>query len=90
MQSMDLNAYLTQPDAPSVSELRQRMKSLGYDVKSDAQVRQWRGRYQGRIPSPKNCVGLELATGNAVPRTEFYPDDWRLIWPELAEEGSHA
>jgi DNA-binding transcriptional regulator YdaS (Cro superfamily) len=65
------------------------MVSLGYDVKSDAQIRQWRHGYSGRIPSPENCVGLELATNNQVTRRDLRPDDWQLIWPEL-REGEHA
>jgi hypothetical protein len=81
---MDLDQYLSAPDAPTVAQLRKRMCDLGYPVKSDAQIRQWRNRYQGRKPDPKNCVGLELATGGKVPRTTFYPDDWKEVWPELA------
>ncbi|MDO3524521.1 YdaS family helix-turn-helix protein [Ralstonia pseudosolanacearum] len=59
------------------------MLSLGYSVKSDAQIRQWRHGYAGRRPDPENCVGLELATGGAVTRKEMRPDDWQLIWPEF-------
>ena len=61
------------------------MRELGYIVKSDAQIRQWRHGYGGRKPDPENSVGLEKATDGAVPRSEFYPDDWQLIWPELNE-----
>ena len=88
---MDLNSYLSLPASPSVPELRRRMVELGYDVKSDAQIRQWQHRYQGRVPSPENSVGLERATGGLVTRRDSRPDDWHLIWPELAEkEGAHA
>ncbi len=59
---MDLNKYLSSNGAPSVSELRQALVALGYDVKSNAQIRQWRKAYQGRRPSPENCAGLEQVT----------------------------
>jgi DNA-binding transcriptional regulator YdaS (Cro superfamily) len=84
MAFMDLDQYLSQPNAPTVAELRRRMIALGYRVKSDAQIRQWRHRYADRLPSPENCVGLERATGGAVSRKTFR-DDWHLIWPELAQ-----
>ncbi|MGN5479495.1 hypothetical protein ACTMU2_29135 [Cupriavidus basilensis] len=80
---MDLDTYLSQVGALTVSQLRARMASLGYKVKSDAQPRQWRHRYSGRLPSPENCRGLELATGGVVTRQAMRPDDWHLIWPEL-------
>lgn len=80
---MDLNSYLSSPGAPSVAQLRARMVELGYDVKSDAQIRQWRTRYKGRVPTPEYCVGLERASGGAVSRQDMR-DDWARIWPELA------
>lgn len=83
---MDLDTYLSQPGAPTVSQLRERMRAHGYAVKSDAQIRQWRHSYAGRKPDPENSVGIELATEGAVLRTVFYPDDWHLIWPELQNE----
>lgn len=92
---MDLNSYLSSPDAPTVAQLRARMVELGYDVKSDAQIRQWRTRYKGRVPTPEYCVGLELASAGAILR-QHMRDDWQRIWPELADpapaqqEPSHA
>lgn len=83
---MDLNTYLSLPDAPTVSELRQRMAKHGYFVRSDAQIRQWQHRYNRRVPSPENCVGLELATDGLVTRKDSRPDDWHLIWPELNDK----
>ncbi|MFA1686540.1 hypothetical protein ACDY99_23910 [Achromobacter dolens] len=80
---MDLNSYLSSPGAPTVAQLRARMVELGYDVKSDAQIRQWRIRYKGRVPTPEYCVGLERASGGAVSRQDMR-DDWARIWPELA------
>lgn len=36
--------------------------------------------------SPARCVSIEQATVGAVTRQELRPDDWNLIWPELAEK----
>jgi DNA-binding transcriptional regulator YdaS (Cro superfamily) len=80
---MDLDQFLSAPDAPTISQLRKRMEELGYPIKSNAQLRQWRHKYSGRLPSPENCVGLELATEGKVRREESRPDDWWKIWPEL-------
>ncbi|WP_224099611.1 helix-turn-helix domain-containing protein [Paraburkholderia caribensis] len=82
---MDLDQYLSMPGAPTVAQLRQRMCDLGYPVKSDAQIRQWRRRFNGRKPDPRNSVGIEKATEGKVSRITFYPDDWQTVWPELAE-----
>lgn len=30
------------------------------------------------------CAEFERATNGAVTRRDLRPDDWRLIWPELA------
>jgi DNA-binding transcriptional regulator YdaS (Cro superfamily) len=80
---MKLDEYLTSPGAPSMTELRLKMRALGYAVKSNAQIRQWRYGYEDRGPSPENCVGIELATEGAVSRKELRPHDWWLLWPEL-------
>lgn len=80
---MTLDQYLSSPGALSVTELRLRMASLGYPIKSNAQLRQWRHGYADRAPSPENCVGLELATDGAITRKDLRPDDWWLLWPEL-------
>lgn len=76
--SMNLSDYFKLPDAMSVGELA---KSIG--VKSEVQVRQWQHGYGGRIPSPENCVSIEVATGGLVTRRDLRPRDWHLIWPEL-------
>lgn len=80
---MDLDQFLSAPGAPSISELRKRMERLGYPIKSNAQLRQWRHKYSGRVPNPENCVGIERATNGAVRREDLRPDDWWKIWPEL-------
>jgi len=87
---MDLDEYLSQPDALSVTELRVRLVALGYNVKSDAQIRQWRYRYNKRLPSPENCAGLEIVTGKQVIRQHLRPDDWPRIWPELVGQSEAA
>jgi DNA-binding transcriptional regulator YdaS (Cro superfamily) len=59
------------------------MQSLGYEVKSNAQIRQWRHQYAGRGPNDENCTGLELATDGAITREELRPNNWHRIWPEI-------
>lgn len=34
---------------------------------------------------PETCAAIERATAGAVTRQDLRPDDWRDIWPELAE-----
>jgi len=33
----------------------------------------------------ERCPAIERATNGAVRRQDLRPDDWHLIWPELAE-----
>ncbi|WP_303678259.1 transcriptional regulator [Ralstonia mannitolilytica] len=82
---MNLDQYLSSDGALSVAQLRERMQSLGYEVKSDAQIRQWRHGYGGRRPDPKNCIGIERATNRVVTRKDLRPDDWQQIWPDWRE-----
>ena len=51
-------------------------------------VSQWRKR--GTPIRAEFCAAIERATGGAVTRKELRPDDWRLIWPELAEQEKTA
>jgi len=39
-----------------------------------------------KIPADR-CAAIELATDGAVTRRDLRPDDWHLIWPELAAAG---
>ena len=78
---MTLDEYLKEPDALSVREL---CAAIG--VTHVAQVTQWRHGYNGRLPSPANCVAIERATGGRVRRQDLR-DDWRDIWPELIDAG---
>lgn len=32
------------------------------------------------------CVQIEQATNGQVTRKDLRPDDWHLIWPELAQQ----
>lgn len=41
--------------------------------------------YGHKHPSPSVAAGIERATEGAVTRQQLRPDDWPLIWPELAE-----
>lgn len=39
-----------------------------------------------RRPVPvERCAAIERATAGAVTRRDLRPDDWHLIWPELAD-----
>lgn len=42
---------------------------------------------------PVYCARIEAALSGRVTRQQLRPDDWRIVWPELAavsEEPSHA
>lgn len=87
---MNLIDYIVSPGSLTIPQLRERI-----GAKSDAQVRQWVHRYAGRRPGPVYCQAIERATGGAVTRRDLRPDDWHLIWPELAatpaqQEVSHG
>ena len=73
----------------SAAEIRQRMNELGANVKDDAQIRQWAAEPKEgrpvRRPTPANCLYLERATYGKVTRQSMRPDDYRAIWPELAD-----
>ncbi len=34
----------------------------------------------------ERCVAIEMATKGAVTRKDLRPNDWHLIWPELAAD----
>lgn len=82
---MTLNEYLGAGGSLTVSQLRERIGAL-----SDAQIRQWQHGYGDRKPSPANCVAIERATEGVVTRQDLRPDDWRDIWPELANPKAEA
>lgn len=51
---------------------------------SQSVISNWRAR--GTTPEAIHCVAIERATSGAVTRRDLRPDDWHLIWPELAEQ----
>lgn len=48
-----------------------------------AAVSHWATGYRN-VPV-EYCARLEAATGGAVTRQSLRPNDWHLIWPELAD-----
>lgn len=45
----------------------------------------------GNRPVPVHrCASIVAATGGAVTRQALRPDDWHLIWPELATPARKA
>ena len=40
---------------------------------------------RGGTPTPANCLAIERATDGAITRKDLRPDDFWLIWPDLAE-----
>ena len=53
-------------------------------AKSHLQVRQWQHGYANRKPGPAYCIAIERVTNGEVARSDLRPDDFHLIWPELA------
>lgn len=51
-------------------------------------VSNWRAR--GTTPDAMHCVAIERATDGVVTRRDLRPDDWHLIWPELAKPARKA
>lgn len=49
--------------------------------KHKATINEWR---KAGIPVPY-CAGVEEECGAEFTRRDFRPDDWHLIWPELAD-----
>ncbi len=45
-------------------------------------VSNWRAR--GTTPDAIHCVTIERVTAGVVSRRDLRPEDWHLIWPELA------
>lgn len=46
-------------------------------------VSNWRRR--GSTIPAEHCSTIERLTGGAVTRNALRPDDWKKIWPELAQ-----
>ena len=77
---MDLKTYISKSPRGTASGLA---KALSISPSYLSQMA------SGLAPiSPERSVAIEQATAGAVSRRELRPDDWRRIWPEMAEEAS--
>jgi DNA-binding transcriptional regulator YdaS (Cro superfamily) len=75
---MNLTTYLEQTRSSTALA-----KAIGV---SPVMVSLWK---TGARPVPiERCVAIEQATGGAVTRRDLRPDDWHLIWPELAQKAA--
>lgn len=79
---MNLDQYLSRPDAPSVVAFA---AAIGDRLHSD-QVRAWRYGHGGRKPAPHNCAAIERASEGLVTCEELRPDlSWHRVrdksWP---------
>ncbi|WP_081262281.1 transcriptional regulator [Ralstonia solanacearum] len=73
---MTLSDYLKSQPRGAVLALAKAIGANAPDVSS------WSS---GRRSAPIiHCVAIERITDGAVTRKELRPDDWYLIWPELA------
>lgn len=59
------------------------LSELTGTVVTQQRIRNWLAR-GSRVPA-EYCAAIEQVTGGAVSRRDMRPDDWYLIWPELAE-----
>jgi DNA-binding transcriptional regulator YdaS (Cro superfamily) len=76
---MDIDTYLR-------SGVETAVNLAGRIGVTPAFVSHWR---TGLRPIPlERCAAIEQATGGLVTRQELRPDDWHLIWPELAERAA--
>ena len=55
---------------------------------SKGAVSQWKDEDR-RVPAA-HCVAIEQHTKGAITRRDLRPDDWHLIWPELAKPARKA
>lgn len=74
---MKLNEYLDK------QEISQSSFATKIGV-TQGMVYQWLTR--SRPVSPEKCVAIEKETNGKVSRKDLRPDDWELIWPELAKK----
>ena len=74
---MDLKTYLSTLERGGPSRLAD---ALGVSISFLSQMAAGTSTI-----SPARCVAIEQATGGAVTRKDLRPDDWPLIWPELAD-----
>lgn len=74
---MDLKTYIDQGGHGALARLAKMICAHVPDVSSWAS-----GKRQ--VPVVR-ATAIELATEGAVTRRDLRPDDWHLIWPELAD-----
>lgn len=79
---MDLKSYLSTLPRGSHGEFAGK---VGIDRVYLSQIASRRQGERSFVPSPALAVRIERATGAHVTRKDLRPDDWREIWPELAE-----
>lgn len=82
--SMNLRAYLDSLPRGGVSEFAGR---IGV---TPVYLSQIAAGQDGRVPSPGLCVVIERESHGRTGRRDLRPDDWMLIWPELATEKEGA
>ena len=75
-----------------MEELRRYLKTLSLDAQRDFAARA--GTTLGYLRKAisiksalreKICAALERESAGAVTRRDLRPDDWQVIWPELAQ-----
>lgn len=74
---MNLKAYLSTLERGGASRLAD---ALGVSISFLSQMASGAAAI-----SPARCVAIEQATNGTVTRRDLRPDDWQLIWPELAD-----
>ena len=74
---MTLSEFFSASELGCVSKLAKRLGAHAPDVSRWA---------SGVRPVPiHHCMAIERFTNGAVTRRELRPNDWRLIWPDLAK-----
>jgi DNA-binding transcriptional regulator YdaS (Cro superfamily) len=82
MERMKLSEYLDSMERGARAKLAAQIGAHASDL-SD-----W---INGNRPVPvRRCASIEVATDGAVTRRDLRPDDWHLIWPELAKPARKA
>lgn len=79
---MDLKTYLSTLPRGSHADFASR---VGIDRVYLSQIASRKGGERTFVPSPALAVRIEQASGAQVTRRDLRPDDWRQIWPELAD-----
>lgn len=75
---MKLSEYLS-----SIDSAASLAAAIGVQPES---ISQWKTGFR-KVPIER-CVPIERATNCQVTRRDLRPEDWHLIWPELAEKAA--